>query len=94
MISVRNVHKRFGPQVVLDNVSIEIEPGKTTAVVGPSGVGKSVLLKLIMGILSPDSGEIYIGGENITAATISSGLNVTFSHPTAKGVLTWNGSIA
>jgi len=68
MISVRNVHKRFGPQVVLDNVSIEIEPGKTTAVVGPSGVGKSVLLKLIMGILSPDAGEIYIGGENITAA--------------------------
>jgi phospholipid/cholesterol/gamma-HCH transport system ATP-binding protein len=68
MISVRNVHKRFGPQVVLDNVSIEIEPGKTTAVVGPSGVGKSVLLKLIMGIMTPDAGEIYIGGENITAA--------------------------
>lgn len=68
MISVRNIHKRFGSQVVLDNVSIEIEPGKTTAVVGPSGVGKSVLLKLIMGIFTPDAGEIWIGGENITAA--------------------------
>ena len=68
MISVRNVHKRFGPQVVLDGVSIEIEPGKTTTVVGPSGVGKSVLLKLIMGIMTPDSGEILIGGENITKA--------------------------
>jgi phospholipid/cholesterol/gamma-HCH transport system ATP-binding protein len=68
MISVKNVHKRFGSQVVLDGVSIEIEPGKTTAVVGPSGVGKSVLLKLIMGILEPDDGEIFIAGENITAA--------------------------
>jgi phospholipid/cholesterol/gamma-HCH transport system ATP-binding protein len=68
MISVQNVYKRFGSQVVLDGVSIEIEPGKTTTVVGPSGVGKSVLLKLIMGIMSPDAGEIYIGGDNITKA--------------------------
>ena len=68
MISVRSVSKCFGKQVVLDDVSLEIQPGKTTAVVGPSGVGKSVLLKLIMGILTPDSGEIYIGAENITAA--------------------------
>ena len=68
MISVQNVYKRFGSQVVLDGVSIEIEPGKTTTVVGPSGVGKSVLLKLIMGIMTPDAGEIYIGGDNITKA--------------------------
>jgi phospholipid/cholesterol/gamma-HCH transport system ATP-binding protein len=68
MISVRNVHKQFGSQVVLNGITIDIEPGKTTAVVGPSGVGKSVLLKLIMGIMSPDRGEILIGGENITAA--------------------------
>jgi phospholipid/cholesterol/gamma-HCH transport system ATP-binding protein len=68
MISVRNVHKRFGSQIVLDGITIDIEPGKTTAVVGPSGVGKSVLLKLIMGIMHPDEGQIFIGGENITAA--------------------------
>lgn len=68
MISVKNVIKRFGPQVVLNGVSIDIQPGKTTAIVGPSGVGKSVLLKLIMGILEPDSGEILIGGDNMTAA--------------------------
>ena len=68
MISVRNVHKSFGSQVVLDGITMEIEPGKTTAVVGPSGVGKSVLLKLIMGIMTPDEGEIYIEGQNMTAA--------------------------
>ncbi len=75
MISVRNVHKHFGPQIVLDGISIDIEPGKTTAVVGPSGVGKSVLLKLIMGIMTPDAGEIYIGGDNITAARSESRKN-------------------
>ncbi len=68
MISVQNVSKRFGSQVVLDRVSLEIEPGRTTAVVGPSGVGKSVLLKLIMGILAPEEGEIFVNGENITQA--------------------------
>jgi len=68
MISIRNVCKRFGAQVVLDGVSLEIENGRTLAIVGPSGVGKSVLLKLIIGILSPDSGEIYIFGENMSRA--------------------------
>ena len=68
MISVRNIHKSFGTQVVLDGIDLEIEPGKTTAVVGPSGVGKSVLLKLIMGILAPDEGEIFVGGSNVTQA--------------------------
>jgi len=69
VISVQNVSKRFGSQVVLDGVSLEIKPGQTTAVVGPSGVGKSVLLKLIMGILAPEKGEIFVDGRNITRAT-------------------------
>ncbi len=68
MISVRNVSKRFGEQVVLQDVSLEIEPGLTTTIVGPSGVGKSVLLKLIMGIMTPEKGEVLIDGESITRA--------------------------
>lgn len=68
MISVRSVSKRFGAQIVLNRVSLEIEAGRTTAIVGPSGVGKSVLLKLIMGIMKPDEGEITVFGESITAA--------------------------
>lgn len=68
MICVRHVSKRFGAQVVLDDVSLDIEDGKTTTIVGPSGVGKSVLLKLIMGIMQPESGDITIFGESITQA--------------------------
>lgn len=69
MIVIENVHKRFGQQVVLNGVNLTIEDGKTTAIVGPSGVGKSVLLKLIMGIMSPDAGQIWIGDDNITRAS-------------------------
>ena len=69
MIFIDNVSKRFGSQQVLNKVSLRIEDGKTTAIVGPSGVGKSVLLKLIMGILSPDEGEIWIDNDNITRSS-------------------------
>jgi phospholipid/cholesterol/gamma-HCH transport system ATP-binding protein len=65
MISIRNVSKSFGSQNVLKNVSLEIEPGMTTAIVGPSGVGKSVLMKLILGMLEPDSGDIYVFGKQM-----------------------------
>lgn len=75
MIIVRDVHKSFGPQVVLNGINLEIETGKTTTIVGPSGVGKSVLLKLIMGIMQPDQGEITIFGENMTLARSESAKN-------------------
>ena len=68
MIEVRNVYKRFGKQVVLDGISMQIEVGKTLGVVGPSGVGKSVLIKMIMGIMQPDAGDVIVFGENITQA--------------------------
>jgi phospholipid/cholesterol/gamma-HCH transport system ATP-binding protein len=66
VISIKNVYKSFGSQQVLKNVSLEIQPGKTTAIVGPSGVGKSVLMKLILGMLKPDAGEILVFGKNIS----------------------------
>ncbi|NMC64145.1 MAG: ATP-binding cassette domain-containing protein [SAR324 cluster bacterium] len=68
MITIRNVSKSFGSQHVLHGIDLEIDEGETIAVVGPSGVGKSVLLKLIMGILAPDEGEIIVCGRNITRA--------------------------
>jgi len=75
MIRVCNVTKRFGNQLVLDNVSLDIPDGKTTAIVGPSGVGKSVLLKLIVGMIKPDFGQIWIGDKEITAVNREVDLN-------------------
>lgn len=62
-ISLRGVKKRFGRNVVLDGVDLEIETGKSTVIIGGSGTGKSVLLKCILGILEPDSGEILFDGK-------------------------------
>jgi phospholipid/cholesterol/gamma-HCH transport system ATP-binding protein len=66
MIAFRRVSKRFGAQVVLDDVSLEIPQGQTTVIIGPSGTGKSVFIKLLVGLLKPESGEIWIGDQEIT----------------------------
>ncbi|TLS69022.1 ATP-binding cassette domain-containing protein [Mariprofundus erugo] len=63
-ISIRGLSKRFGHKVILDHVDLDIMPGKSTTVIGMSGSGKSVLIKCILGLLKPDSGEILVDGEN------------------------------
>jgi phospholipid/cholesterol/gamma-HCH transport system ATP-binding protein len=65
MIELRNVHKAFGKQVVLDGVDFEVREGETVALLGPSGTGKSVLLKHIIGLIRPDVGEIYVDGKDV-----------------------------
>jgi len=65
MITLRNVHKSFGAQKVLDGLDLEIPDGKITAIIGPSGEGKSVLLKHLIGLLQPDSGSVEVDGESI-----------------------------
>src|SRR5580704_13405015 len=65
MIEVRYLRKTFKTQTVLDGVSLHIEDGESVAIIGRSGGGKSVLLKHIIGLLQPDSGEVLIDGENI-----------------------------
>jgi phospholipid/cholesterol/gamma-HCH transport system ATP-binding protein len=64
-ISIRGLTKTFGPQTVFDDVTCDIPKGKVTLILGPSGTGKSVFLKHIMGLLRPDKGEIWIDGKNI-----------------------------
>ena len=65
ILAVKNVTKRFGPHLVLDNVSLSIEKGKTTVVIGPSGCGKTVLVKHLIVLLRPTSGEVYFNGSRI-----------------------------
>jgi phospholipid/cholesterol/gamma-HCH transport system ATP-binding protein len=62
LIELRHVSKRFGRQVVLDDLSLNIEEGKCLVVIGVSGTGKSVLLKHIVGLLHPDRGEVWYDG--------------------------------
>ncbi|HEX4999669.1 MAG TPA: ATP-binding cassette domain-containing protein [Terriglobia bacterium] len=61
------VTKRFGERTILDDVSFSVERGETFAILGPSGVGKTVTLTHAVGLLKPDSGQIFVDGEEITA---------------------------
>lgn len=65
MIEIKNLTKSFGDLLVWENVSFNIEDGETIAIIGRSGCGKSVLLKHINALLTPDKGEIIIDGKNI-----------------------------
>ncbi len=66
MIKVADVHKSLGGKPVLAGVDLEVRKGETMVVIGQSGAGKSVLLKLVIGIMTPDRGEIFIDGHEIT----------------------------
>jgi phospholipid/cholesterol/gamma-HCH transport system ATP-binding protein len=65
MIVLRDVHKRFGSQVVLDGVDLDVQEGETLALLGPSGTGKSVLLKHIIGLIRPDSGIVVVDDQDV-----------------------------
>jgi len=65
-IEFRDVYKSFDELVVLDGVSFEVERGTTFAILGPSGVGKTVLLTHVVGFLKPDAGRVFVGGEDVT----------------------------
>lgn len=66
MIEIKNLSKSFNSHKVLDNLTLTIDRAQTTVIIGRSGCGKSVLLKLIIGVLKPDSGQILIDGRDIT----------------------------
>ncbi len=66
MIKLVEVTKSFNSQVVLNRLNLEVPEGEITAVIGPSGEGKSVLLKHMIGLLKPDSGQVFVDGEEIT----------------------------
>jgi phospholipid/cholesterol/gamma-HCH transport system ATP-binding protein len=65
VISIQGVTKRFGTHTVLHDVTFDVPRGKTSAILGPSGTGKSVLLKVVIGLLQPEAGQVYIDGDPI-----------------------------
>ncbi len=65
IVRIQNLHKSFGRERVLDGIDLEIERGKTTVVLGPSGTGKSVLLKHVVGLIKPDNGEVYFEDQRV-----------------------------
>jgi phospholipid/cholesterol/gamma-HCH transport system ATP-binding protein len=65
MIEIRGLRKKLGAKQVLDGVDLDIRTGETVVVLGPSGTGKSVLLKHILGLMSADAGSIEVGGEQV-----------------------------
>jgi phospholipid/cholesterol/gamma-HCH transport system ATP-binding protein len=68
-VAVRGLRKSFGDQAVLDGIDFQLESGQVTCVLGRSGTGKSVLLRLMIGIEKPDAGSICLGGQDIATAS-------------------------
>jgi phospholipid/cholesterol/gamma-HCH transport system ATP-binding protein len=66
MIEAKNVYKKFGDHLVLDNVSVKFEKGKSNLIIGQSGSGKTVLMKCLVGLYEVDGGKIYFDGRNFS----------------------------
>lgn len=65
-VAVKNLHKSFGSKKVLAGINLSVKSGESLVIIGPSGTGKSVLIKIILGLITPDKGKIFIDGENKT----------------------------
>jgi phospholipid/cholesterol/gamma-HCH transport system ATP-binding protein len=67
MIDVKNIIKSFDDKVIIKDISVTFDPGKTNLIIGRSGSGKTVFMKILIGLLRPDSGEILYNGRNLPA---------------------------
>jgi len=63
LIELKGISKKFGQKAILDEVDLTIYEGEALVIIGPSGTGKSTILRIIAGLLAPDSGKVYIRGE-------------------------------
>ncbi|MCE9521444.1 MAG: ATP-binding cassette domain-containing protein [Alphaproteobacteria bacterium] len=68
-IELKGVFKRFGPKVVLDGVDLSVMPGESLVIIGGSGTGKSVTIKSVLGLVTPDKGSIKVDGQEVTRLT-------------------------
>ena len=69
-VELRNVTKRFGSNMVIDNINLTIPQGQMVTLLGPSGCGKTTILRLVAGLEKPSEGQIYIDGEDVTHRSI------------------------
>jgi sulfate/thiosulfate transport system ATP-binding protein len=92
VIEARNITKRFGEYVALDDVSVDVETGSLTALLGPSGGGKSTLLRVIAGLERPDAGSVWLEGDDVTARPPQKrGVGFVFQHYAAfKHMTVWD----
>ncbi len=67
-LTVKEINKSFDGREALENISFDVHPGEFLSILGPSGCGKTTLLRILIGLLSPDSGELVLNGRNITNA--------------------------
>lgn len=93
-LQIKELVKKFGDRTVLSGVSIDVAPGEIVFILGKSGTGKSVLLKNIVGLLKPDSGQIWLDGQEISALNedeyfhIRKKCGMVFQHPALFDSLT------
>lgn len=69
MIEVKNVSKWYGRELVLDDVSFKVEEGTQLGLIGPGGAGKSLIVKILCGLVKPDKGEVFVDGHNVNRLT-------------------------
>ncbi len=94
-IEAHNITKRFGDFVALDDVSVDVPAGSLTALLGPSGGGKSTLLRIIAGLESPDAGQVCIEGRDMTGVTPQErGVGFVFQHYAAFKHMTVRENVA
>ena len=78
MITVKNVCKKYGSFVAVDNISFEINDGEIIGLLGPNGAGKSTTMNMLTGFIEPTSGEILINGFNISKKSKKAKANIGY----------------
>lgn len=100
IIEIQNIYKKLGDLEVLKGVSLSVEAGQVVAIVGPSGVGKSTLIKHVVGLMKPDSGNVFVKGKSIVTASrqeltdIRSNIGVVFQGAALLNSLTVSENVA